>query len=207
MFALLTELTEFLNTNCTTWLAASSPLSSFACVWENHWEGRDEISASHGFSRKCQALFKAQKLCSWMDAVKNSSSFLSAPPHSLPLWFSMNDSGSVYKLSVQWLALSGPRWRKFSFHCTSSAQTGALLSNAVSVNLVLSAWRRNECCPVSVQSCGAGPRQNTQCVRTPWGALEWQLTVAVHRLFLGYCLQSRDCSRWGGGSIYLSLGI
>lgn len=72
----------------------------------------------------------------------------SSLPPSLVLneWFRI----CIHKLSVQWLALSGPRWRKFSFHCTSSAQTGALFSSTAYVNLVLSAWRRNECCPVSV---------------------------------------------------------
>lgn len=71
-----------------------------------------------------------------MNAVKNSSSFLISPsslPPSLVLneWFRI----CIHKLSVQWLALSGPRWRKFSFHCTSSAQTGALFSSTVVLTL------------------------------------------------------------------------
>lgn len=59
-FTLFTGLNEFLNANCTTWLAVSSTLSSFPCVWENFWEGKNEISALPSISRKCHTFDKAQ---------------------------------------------------------------------------------------------------------------------------------------------------
>lgn len=148
-----TAIHTFPSKNDIAWVAVSSLLGSFICdgVFQRGW-----LSYFCSFSRKCQPLNMSQQPCSWMQAGKNSSyRFWSAVSHSLIPYCSgsqlMIQDLYVSNVCNGWLS-QVPDDANTAFTAHFSAQTGALLTASVKVNLLLSRYKRNQFCPYYVGS-------------------------------------------------------